>query len=278
MKKIDRQRIDDIKQRVATFENATPGVVPSDEVHQCLNCGYEYQGRYCPMCGQAAATKRFTIRNIFTDFVEQGVHFSIKRLPFTLKHLLLRPGKMIGEYLDGHRAGYYPPIKLLFILVFISLIVQWILPTSAPTDSHNADLNQPIEYMNYIAEHYKAYFLISVQLVATMGTWIMFRKSPKRQRTTIPENFVLQLYMAGIDQVFEIVFLLLFGTTTLPYQIQTWITAPYYVIAFKQLFGYGWWGTIWRSVATAIIAITSLGLLGIVFAVIFILIKGQGSI
>ena len=34
----------------------------------------------------------------------------------TVLHLIFRPGQMIGEYLDGKRMPFFPPVKMLFVL------------------------------------------------------------------------------------------------------------------------------------------------------------------
>ena len=45
-----------------------------------------------------------------------------RSLPRTLFNLFTRPGQMIGEYLDGKRIPFFPPVKMLFVLcVFITV-------------------------------------------------------------------------------------------------------------------------------------------------------------
>lgn len=45
-----------------------------------------------------------------------------RSLPRTLFHLFTRPGYMIGEYLDGKRMPFFPPVKMLFVLcIFFAL-------------------------------------------------------------------------------------------------------------------------------------------------------------
>ena len=87
----------------------------------CLNCHTEYIGNYCPTCGQPASTKRFTVKNALMSTLEVW-GMGNRSLPRTLFHLFTRPGQMIGEYLDGKRIPFFPPVKMLFVLcVFITV-------------------------------------------------------------------------------------------------------------------------------------------------------------
>ena len=54
--------------------------------------------------------------------------------------------------------------------------------------------------------------------------------------------------------------------------------AIYYVITYHQLFGYGWWTTIWRLVVTALLMLVSFVLLMLLIGVaigIVLVITGQ---
>lgn len=86
-----------------------------DEYHKCLNCDFEYQGNYCPRCGQSSATSRLTPKKIIGSTL--GVwDYNDRSVLSTVIQLFLRPGHFIRDYLKGHRAPYYAPIKLLFFL------------------------------------------------------------------------------------------------------------------------------------------------------------------
>lgn len=256
------------RERIEKWENTVPAVDATDERNVCQNCGHEYVGRYCPMCGQSAHTHRLTLGNIIRDFFEQGLHLSIKRLPFTLKHLLTRPGKMIGEYLDGHRSYYYPPVKMLFILSVVVLILRKILPI-------NIHENNPegIAFLGFIEEalnHHRAYSIVVIQLIATWGSWLAFRHSPLRPKTTLAENFVIQIYISCAMTVIGIAtMLVLFEANTVSiYGVNEWIFVLFYFFTFKQLFGFGWWGTLWRTIVAIGIAIAGYVLLFVIIAVI----------
>lgn len=87
----------------------------------CPNCHTEFVGNFCPSCGQSAKTQRFTVKNVLMSTLEVW-GMGNRSLPRTLFHLFTRPGYMIGEYLDGKRMPFFPPVKMLFVLcIFFAL-------------------------------------------------------------------------------------------------------------------------------------------------------------
>ena len=86
-------------------------------------CGLEYQGNYCPCCGQSARIGRYSFKKAFLLFLDVwGV--GNRGMFRTLRDLILRPGYMIRDYISGMQMAYFPPFKLLFLLVALNLIVM----------------------------------------------------------------------------------------------------------------------------------------------------------
>ena len=77
--------------------------------HTCANCGLEYEGRFCPRCGQKASTKRLTPGNLISSILEVG-DFNNRSILGTIIDLFYRPGYFMRDFLKGHRAPYYAPI------------------------------------------------------------------------------------------------------------------------------------------------------------------------
>ncbi|MBQ2493465.1 MAG: DUF3667 domain-containing protein [Bacteroidales bacterium] len=90
-------------------------------IHKCSNCSLEYEGNFCPRCGQKASTSRLTPKNLLGGTLEVW-DFNNKSVLGTIIELFHRPGYFIRDYLKGHRAAYYAPIKLLFLLCVIYAI------------------------------------------------------------------------------------------------------------------------------------------------------------
>ena len=95
----------------------------SEVTHECASCHTEFQGNYCPRCGQAAGVGRFSFRKavlLFLDVWGIGNRSMFR----SIRDLMLRPGYMIRDYLRGMQSAYFPPFKMFFLLTAFSLIVE----------------------------------------------------------------------------------------------------------------------------------------------------------
>ncbi|CAM1351522.1 DUF3667 domain-containing protein [Tenacibaculum crassostreae] len=91
----------------------------------CLNCGFPFtrEERFCPECGQKNKGKKITfksfIQEIFAGFFSWDAKFWKTIIP-----LLISPGKVSKDYIEGKRARYTNPFRFYLtvsILFFISL-------------------------------------------------------------------------------------------------------------------------------------------------------------
>ncbi len=89
---------------------------------KCLNCGTEFEGNFCPECGQDAKTGRFTMHFVFENLLAA---FTSKDggIWFTLKNLFTRPGAMIVEILQGKRRRYFSPFPMLFSVLTVYILL-----------------------------------------------------------------------------------------------------------------------------------------------------------
>lgn len=95
---------------------------PEAKTTQCLNCGTEFEGKYCPECGQSADTGRFTWRFII-DNLQSAVLGKDGGIWFTIKNLFTRPGAMIVDMLNGKRKSYFSPFPMLFFVLAIYVLI-----------------------------------------------------------------------------------------------------------------------------------------------------------
>lgn len=87
----------------------------------CLNCGSTITGNFCPNCGQKKEVKRLTWHSLIVEVFHFFSHIE-KGFFFTSYKLLIRPDKVIGEYLEGKRKKYTKPVSLYLIWVAIHLL------------------------------------------------------------------------------------------------------------------------------------------------------------
>ena len=89
---------------------------------KCLNCGTEFEGKFCPECGQSAETERFTLRFIFSNLLAAIVSRD-GGIGYTIKNLFTRPSQMIVEILDGKRRKYVSPFPTLFLALTLYVLI-----------------------------------------------------------------------------------------------------------------------------------------------------------
>ena len=95
----------------------------SDDAHVCPTCGTQFEGNYCPRCGQSAKIGRYSFKNAFLLFLDVW-GLGNRGMFRTIRDLILRPGYMIRDYLQGMQMAYFPPFKLFFLLIAVSLLVE----------------------------------------------------------------------------------------------------------------------------------------------------------
>ena len=89
----------------------------------CLNCGDPTPGEYCRSCGQRKVAVLVSVRAMFMDLLEDEFLLN-RRLPRTLSSLVLRPGFLTVEHVNGRIARYIRPLRLylassiVFFLLF----------------------------------------------------------------------------------------------------------------------------------------------------------------
>lgn len=100
---------------------------------KCLNCGNEFEGAYCPFCGQSAKVRRLTLATMFEGLM--GALFNFDRgIWRTIGHLFSKPGTMISDYIEGKRASYVNPFSLLVILTTIFAVEAFFIGKENESD------------------------------------------------------------------------------------------------------------------------------------------------
>ncbi|MEM6704906.1 MAG: DUF3667 domain-containing protein [Acidobacteriota bacterium] len=89
---------------------------------RCPNCGAEFAGPYCHVCGQKAGDLHISLREFFREAISSLFSFD-SRLWSTLKALLRHPGQLTLDYWEGKRARYLPPLRLYLFVSFVAFLI-----------------------------------------------------------------------------------------------------------------------------------------------------------
>ncbi|MFS4455795.1 DUF3667 domain-containing protein [Maribacter sp. 2304DJ31-5] len=79
--------------------------------------------KYCPNCAQANSVKKLTLKDFFNEFFSNAISYD-SRLFRTLAALVLRPGKITRDYIEGKRMSYTNPFRFLLSLAIIYFLLM----------------------------------------------------------------------------------------------------------------------------------------------------------
>ena len=95
----------------------------TSDKHVCATCHTEFHGNYCPRCGQKSTIGRYSFKTAFLTFLDVW-GLGNRGMFRTIRDLLFRPGFMIRDYLSGMQMAYFPPFKMFFLVVALSVLVD----------------------------------------------------------------------------------------------------------------------------------------------------------
>ena len=108
----------------AAQSGAAPPVATAAEP-ACANCSTPLVGDYCHGCGQRAAhPDDLSVRRFVASMVHELVDLD-SRLLTTLRTLVLRPGQLTVDFLEGRRGRYLSPFKIFLIVTALYFVVAW---------------------------------------------------------------------------------------------------------------------------------------------------------
>ncbi|MBQ8486151.1 MAG: DUF3667 domain-containing protein [Prevotella sp.] len=214
-----------------------------DEAQHCHNCDATFSGNFCPVCGQRAGLGRVGWQSI-KDNVALLWGMDSRSLGYTLLQLLGRPGYLVRDYISGRRQVSFPPVKMMVIVCLFVVIFETVfhLENDVVTIKLNVkEVNDVIAWIN----SQKSWATLLVQSLLILPTWLVFRFAPSYPRHTLPEGFFLQVFLS-VQALLLSFFGYWSGTAELV------LCEVYMYITYRQLFGYGWWSTLWRLVVVVL--------------------------
>ena len=280
----------------------------STEEHECLNCQEHYTGNYCPRCGQAANTDRFSMKVAAENFAE-AYGMGERGMFRTILDLILRPGYLILDYLRGMRMSYYAPFKMFFLLFAISTLVthglniqgqalyddsetsvqnlekeideksgstveQDVLEIEGETfkfsDRTKAIVYKIFDRMERFEKRFPSINTLILLMIVSGFLYLFFRHCPKIPDLRYPEFFMALLYIANMYTVYSIVFDFFCLSKLSSYSI--FLT----LIPLKQMSGYSWWRTALKTVTASLIMFGLLIMLIILGILVIYLIAKRG--
>jgi hypothetical protein len=141
---------------------------------KCLNCGETTIHNYCSHCGQKSDTKKIDWHYLVHDVPHSVFHLDKGFLP-TLIGMIIRPGNVIKEYLDGKRVKYFRPLTYLFILGTIAGLIY----LNAPINLEMAKTADTVELVSNIQRLFGKYyniFTVAMIPLYSFFVWLFYRR------------------------------------------------------------------------------------------------------
>lgn len=213
-----------------------------DTVQHCQNCGTEFADNFCPRCGQRAGVGRVGWKSV-RESIAILWGLDSRSLGSTLFQLLLRPGYLVRDYISGHRQVSFPPVKMLVLVSLLAVIVESVFHVQNEVVGVHFDIPEVDKIVQWFNDN-KSWGTLVIQSFFILPTWVVFRFAPRYPRHTLPEGFFLQVFLSTQGLILGFINYLNSGAATV-------MTIVFLVITYRQLFGYSWWGTLWRYLITA---------------------------
>jgi hypothetical protein len=261
------------------------------EKHECATCHTEFHGNYCPRCGQKSTIGRYSFKTAFLTFLDVW-GLGNRGMFRTIRDLLLRPGYMIRDYLSGMQMAYFPPFKMFFLVITLSVLVDSGLNIKMTNTLNNTfttttkvDVSkEPDQALNDNDSKKKlelkildkidkcvswldnnqtiVQFLLLLVLSGPM--YLLFRKNKKIPDIRYSELFIAMVYITNMMTIINII-----GGFFLPGNASVkHLAYALSIIPLTQLFGYSYLKTLFKVVASFAILISAGALLLIIVVIL----------
>lgn len=264
---------------------------PETQTTQCLNCGTEFQGKFCPECGQDAKTSRFTLRFIWSNLLA-AILGRDGGIAYTIKNLFTRPGAMIVEILNGKRRKYVSPFPTLFLALTLYVLIftatgtknieidnlpeEWdteltvnVGDKTTETNNNSTAAKQMIQKGGQLAvdgyhfylNHYTLCYMLTLPLFVIAARKCYGKENRKRYNRA--EYIVAMVYAMVILVLYRCVISLIYPISPHYYGKMTFYEPIAIIIAltacFRKMMGFSTVKTVWRSTLTVALYYLLLG-------------------
>lgn len=151
----------------------------------CLNCDEPVVKKFCASCGQKTDTHRIDLKHFFLHDVLHGVWHMDKGILFTLKQVIVRPGKAALDYISGKRIRFYNVFYLSLLLIGLCLLLSHFrnsLIIEKPQEE--------VEYLSLFQRRYLKFILFGFVPVVAFNAKLAFWKEKL--------NFAEHVIIAGM--------------------------------------------------------------------------------
>jgi len=171
-------------------------------MNNCKNCNEPVDWDFCPKCGQPAQLKKIDRQYVINEIGD--FFFANKGMVYTIKKVLISPGKSVRQFLTEDRHRFVKPITFVIITSLIYSLINYFFKIEVDKlvfKSPIIDINiggtdfYGIEIIfRWMAENY-AYSMLLTGLFMAFWLKLFFRKYD----FNLFEIFILICFVSGIS-------------------------------------------------------------------------------
>jgi Protein of unknown function (DUF3667) len=197
----------------------------------CKNCNAEVKQNYCPNCGHASKIKRIDGPYIVRE-IGQILNFE-RGILFTVRELLIRPGKNVRNFISENRSRLVKPIIFIIVTSLIYSLVNHFFHIEDGYEKFEETNQSTMGHIfKWVQGHY-GYANIIMGTFFAFWTKLFFRK----YNYNYFEILILLCFVIGIGMLIYSVFAIFKGLTHIDLmQIGSVVCFIYSVWAIGQFF------------------------------------------
>jgi hypothetical protein len=167
------------------MEVPVPSTESSMPFNICKSCGNRFHGYYCNVCGERVLTPSDrTFKSFLNSFVPL-LSWKNNKFLNSIKTVILRPGLLSKEFVEGRRVGFVRPLQLFFVLnlVYFLFPILQLFNSSLHTQMNLLSHSQLVR--NMVRER------LRVEGYSYQGFELMYNETSTRQAKLLIIVFVV---------------------------------------------------------------------------------------
>lgn len=143
----------------------------SNIIHKCKSCGFSGTKNYCSHCGQSFKTKRISIKELLRELFHFFTHIE-KGFFYTLKQLIVAPGRMQLNYIEGKRIIHQKPFSMFLLCATITALFRYWIFNAVANYYHAEIISEAKFFHEYLVITY-----ITLIPIYILITYLLFYRS-----------------------------------------------------------------------------------------------------
>ncbi len=228
----------------------------------CRNCNHTFTKNYCNGCGQKNAS-RINSAHLVHEVMHVALHADMGVFPF-VKKLIVSPGLLAKEYVDGKRKIFNPLQFLVLSVGLVMLLMSithfyhnvelWQAKNLAATPPNMKEAEEKVKgFQSLIQKNGNVIILILMPIFAFFAKLLF-----KKQENNFAEHLMIAVFAVSMSNV--LTSLMLIGGYFIEFNIVTIlamtfiITITSFTLTYKQFYRINWFTAIFKSLAIYLLA------------------------